>query len=293
MSVVDDMLKDASLASRLAQLGFQPEDADEFRNGLESLDGADLQTIGRDLAALRAHIGRIGQRQNPVPGPVIEHVVGVDFPLLVALVAVSSEVGEELMRRGLSEELTRRTLSDLGQQVSVHRRVHGCFGFSDRDWVPANYSGSLLWLGRLQYSLENVPELGWVLGCHIPETGALTPELVDESLDMAARIATRVFREFPIQGVTCTSWLLDSGVLAGLPPESNLARFGSRFERFGEPRPDRRDALYFGFHRETRNGEEVDLSGLPRDTSLQRAVVAQLEAGATRVESGWMPLPGA
>ena len=126
-----------------------------------------------------------------------------------------------------------------------------------------NYSGSLLWLGRLQYTLE--PDTA-SLGCHIPEAGPLTPELVDASLELARQVALPAYSDFEITGFTCTSWLLDAGLSERLPATSNVARFAARFEPYGEPGDGRRDALFFGFHRETRDGGEVDLDSLPQDS---------------------------
>lgn len=271
----------------LSLLEFRDEDAAAFSAGLDELTPEDIAVIEDDYAALSANVGRVEERTNPVSGEAVEHPVGTDFPLLVALVRVAAQVQAELVRRGVDEDVAWHSVADLGQQVHIHRLVHGVFGFGGRPWVPVNYSGSLLWLGRLQYTLEPNP---WSLGVHIPETGPLTPEAVDESLDLARTIAVAAYGEYPIERFTCYSWLLDRGLNARLNPESNMAKFAARFTPFGKAEPGDRDALYFGFHRETRGGGEVDLSTLPQNSSLQRAVVSQLRGGGVSIQPGWFPL---
>lgn len=278
---------DTISADLLARLGFRAADTAEFLAGTGSLSPADRTEIDRLGVLLHANLGRLESRDNPVDGEPVAHPVGTDFPLLVALVLTAPTVAGELVRRGVDEATAWHSVADLGQQVHVHRLVHGRFGFGGRPWVPVNFSGSLLWLGRLQFTLESATAS---LGCHIPEAGPLTPEAVDESLDLARRIALPAWREFEITRFTCLSWLLDPGLNARLPEHSNVRRFASRFRPTGPGEDATRDALYFGFHRETSQGQRVDLDDLPRDSSLQRAIIDQLKDGGVSLQEGWMPL---
>lgn len=283
------MPDEPELADLLRLLEFRPADAADFEAGLRRLTPADLTMIERDYEALTANIGNLARRQSPVEGAEVTHPVGTDFPLLVALVRVAPLVQAEYVRRGVAEEVAWHSVADLGQQVHIHRVVHRSFGFRDRDWVSRNYSGSHLWLGRLQFTLE--PD-AMALGVHIPESGPLTPEAVDEALAMAREVALPAWGEFDLDRFTCVSWLLDRGLVARLDPSSNMARFAARFTPFGEPSGGTRDALYFGFHRETRDGQQVDLDALPQASSLQRAVVDGLRGDGVTVQPGWMPLRG-
>lgn len=273
----------------LGLLEFREADAVAFVAGLDRLTDADLDQISVDEARLRANVGRVEDRSNPVAGWEVAHQVGIDFPLLVALVRVAPLVQRELVRRGVDEAVAWHSVADLGQQVHVHRLVHGAFGFGARDWVPVNYSGSLLWLGRLQFTLEPDP---WSLGVHIPETGPLTPEAVDEALGLARTVAVAAYGEVAVERFTCDSWLLDPNLVARLDPASNVAAFASRFAPLGDPTRDDRAAIYFGFHKETKDGQELCLDALPQSTSLQRAIVALLRADGASVQKGWFPLRG-
>lgn len=280
-------LETPDLEQLLDLLEFRAVDAADFGAGLERLTPEDLQMIEADYQRLAANVGRVERRWNPVEGAEVAHPVGTEFPLLVALVRVAPLVQAELVRRGVAEDVAWHSVADLGQQVHIHRLVHGRFGFADRGWVARNYSGSHLWLGRLQFTLE--PDMQ-ALGVHIPESGPLAPEAIDESLELARRIAVQAWPEVNLQRFTCVSWLLDRELVARLDPASNMARFAARFTPFGEPTDGTRDALYFGFHRETRSGQKVDLDRLPQSSSLQRVVVERIRSRGITVQPGWFPL---
>lgn len=280
-----------ALPELLGRLAFRPEDAAAFTDCLRAFTDADWATVERLHGLLAARVGLLEDRPNPLHGEPIDHPLAPELLGLAALVAAAPQVQHELVRRGVTPDVAWRSVADLGQQVAVHRRVHGRFGFGTTGWNAPNFAGGLVWLGRLQYTLERDEVFSWVLGCHIPETGSLTPAAVDDSFRQARHLADTAFADFPISRITCESWLLDPSMVARLDPASNMARFAGRFTRYGTPRDGRRDALYFGFHRETRSGQHVDLASLPRATSLQRAVLAQLDAGGVVVQRGWAPLP--
>ena len=68
-------------------------------------EGVELDEKGAAQAAalverleglLRSNIGRVERRFNPVEGPSVEHRLGTDFPLLIALIRVAPGVQAEL-----------------------------------------------------------------------------------------------------------------------------------------------------------------------------------------------------
>lgn len=278
-------------ASALARLGFAPEDAAWVLSGLSGLGRAEQGTLAAMRERLEARVGRLETRENVLADFPVEHPHGEGYLQLLALVEIAPTVHASMLARGVDDDVAWRSLGDLGQQVHIHRLVHGVAGFGATDWVVRNYNGCLLWLGRLQYTLEHDDELGWVFGCHIPETGPLSPEAVDESLALVRPIALPVFREFPVGRITCTSWLLDAGLVRRLPDESNVARFARRFTPCGTPADGRRDLLYFCFRVETASGQPVDLASLPRDSTLRRAALDLLHGEGPVVQEGWLPIP--
>lgn len=246
-------------------------------------------------ARLADMVDRLGSRGADVCAPSVftdddsPHQLGDGVLPLLALLATRGEALARHTARGIGDDVARESLSDLGQQVWVHRQVHGSFGLHNQGWLGGNWAGGLVWLGRLQFDVEptkaGVP--GFPAGtpaffCHIPETGPLRPADVDASLAWAREVLPRWYPEVTAPGIHCVSWLLDPTV-SQLLPDSNIARFASRFEPWGLDSCGVRDATYFGFHRE----QPCDVAELPRDNAFQRAIAEHLCAGGTiRITAG-------
>lgn len=277
---------EALAAADLGRLGFRADDAADLTRAIEELSRQPqrLARVARLSHRLRSQIGEffrddLGVAEGDGPASLDGGLI-----TLLALVAVSEDVSRAYVRRGVSEELAWRSLSDLGQQTHIFRSVVGCFGLFAESWCAANYTGRHLWLGRLQYTLEQDDE-GYFLGVHVPECGPLTPEAVDDSLVLARNIAALAFPEYAPTRFMLHSWLIDPGIGRYLDPTSNFVRFAQRFELTEERHPGWRDALFFGFHIEP-SLSPADLSALPADTSLRRAILRQLDGPGVEVRVG-------
>jgi hypothetical protein len=288
------VLDDPDLRSRLTRLGLRDDDADDLEGVVARLLGcaADLAEVDRLAAALRQGLGRFPGEQDhdrwagydPEADP---YGTGV-LPLL-ALVVTAADLVEFHRSRGVAPEVTAQTLTELGQQVWVHRLTFHELGLHTYGWLTVTWSGSLYWLGRLQFNLERL-EGGWVCSTHIPRSGPLDPAAVDRSFRTAADFFPRHFPDRPVREFWCRSWLLDPTLAQALDPASNIARFQARWRLYGEPMPGDEDAVFFTFARRGAG----DLAVLPRDTSLQRVIVDRLREGAHwSVYDGRLPLSAA
>lgn len=276
-------LRTTDLPERLQMLGFRPDDAEELRDRIPAVL-ASPEDLERVRVLAERLLPAVGEFCDPPEAPfdvpearTDDHGTGV-LPLL-ALLVTADEVREFHARRGIPDELSWQALSDLGQQVWVHRLTHGEFGLHTHGWLCCVWSGAFFWLGRLQYNLTLDDMAGrgideWVLSTHIPQTGSLSPESVDESFAMAAQFFSRYFSDFGARDIFCNSWLLDPRIPTFLP-ESNMAHFQQRWSLYGQPQPGDRDAIFFTF----RKRGDVDLDSLPRDTTLQRAVIDRIRDG--------------
>jgi hypothetical protein len=188
--------------------------------------------------------------------------------------------------RGIPDDISWASLADLGQQLKVSRRTHGEYSLETHWWLTNFWVGNLYTLGRLQYMLfqvtadQPVPgtETGeWIIGVHIPETGPLTPELVDDSLQQAREFFPRYFPEYPVKTANLWSWLIDPYLLDNLPQDSNMVKFGRRFTPYGTPTDSQDSAIFFTFR--THGTDHLD--ELPQDTRLQRLVVSRIKDGGT------------
>lgn len=192
--------------------------------------------------------------------------------------------------RGLGEEESWLALSDLGQQMRVHRATFGELGHHTVGWTAMNWTGRLFWLGRLQFDLHRRRDRDgerWALGVHIPATGPLSPAAVEASLDAATAFFTARFADLgadrspatPPFGreFECTSWLVSAELPGLLGPDSNLGAFARRWQ-IEDTYDAAGDAAFFVFHRRP----PVVPEQLVARTRLERAVRERLVAG-----EGW------
>ncbi|MFT4296147.1 MAG: acyltransferase domain-containing protein [Micropruina sp.] len=270
----------AVIVERAGRLGFHERDLDDLRVFLDELPaGGGWRTeLAGYLDRLRAGIGRLAVDG---PDPWADRSDARDDGRLsvLALLVVAPEAVAFQVGRGVPEGEAWRNLSDLGQQVWVHRLVYGRFGLHNQDWLRIVWAGGFAWLGRLQFNLQWLPGDEWVLSTHIPRrspegSGALTPAAVDDSFAWAARFYADHFSDLPTTDFWCHSWLLAPELAAALPG-SNIAAFQQRWALDEHVQDGDDDAVYFTFARQA----PYQVDRLPQTTSLERAVVARLGRG--------------
>lgn len=220
------------------------------------------------LAALRAVL----DADNPpreVPVDVRDAV-----PALVALVP---EALARHRRLGVPDDAARDTLRDVGRKV----RAYGAT--TDVGWLVGLLRADVVALGRLQFERVAAPD---GRGVHIPEQGPLDPDGVDAALASARELLGP-------DPLTCTSWLLDPALPAGLPASSNIVRFAARFavpddgaaaRGLGEPvgpdaGPTHGDHAVAKFVFRRPLAEVLDPAAVVPRTRLEHLVVQQLRAG--------------
>jgi hypothetical protein len=263
----------------VALLGFREGDEDDVLRAAAAAVGStdDLARIDQIATKLVSRIGNFtfAGVENPLEEDEADaERFGVGVLSMLALIATAPEVHDFHRARGIADDVSWRSLSDLGQQAWVHRQTYDNFGMHTYAWMRIAWSGAMYWLGRLQFNLQK-NDAEWVLSTHIPDTGPLTPDSVDDAFGRAGRFFAEHFADYPAGDFYCSSWLLDPELAAALPPESNMARFQQRWRLYGEPMRGDDDVLFFTFHRRG----DVDLGSLPTETRLQRALVDRLRSG--------------
>lgn len=277
------------------RLDIAPEDQREIRDAWPSRD-SDPDTwasLERAYHVLVDDMGGVASLE--LPGPPVESTpLGRYFFVYVYLAALA-DVRRFHKQRGIPDEVSWATLSDIGRNLRRDRLLLGDGGLRTSGWLTLHFRGALYHLGRLQFNRMRVRaahvadafrEGDPALGIHIPESGPLTPEACDDSLAQAATFFARHFPETPTRLALCTSWLLDPQLADHLAPESNLIRFQRRFTLIGDGYDGDADVLRFVFHRIAPNIDE-----LPQRTTLERAIVSHLLAGKHwRSRTGWLEL---
>lgn len=274
----------AQLVERAGQLGFRDEDRAELEIATADLlaDARRSAELADRIERLRAGIGVLSvDGADPWAGLPAGPDDGL-IPMLTLLVVAPEVVAYQMARR-VPEEQAWRNLSDLGQQVWVHRLTYGRFGLHTHGWLRIAWAGGFAWLGRLQFNLQR---LGtgeeWVLSTHIPRrssddgprSGALSPAAVDDSFTRAVRYFAEHFPDLATTDFWCHSWLL-APELAEALPGSNIAAFQRRWRLEERVDDGDGDAIFFTFARRP----PYDLDELPRTTSLERAVLERIETG--------------
>ncbi|MET0966261.1 MAG: acyltransferase domain-containing protein [Nakamurella sp.] len=259
--------------ARLA--GLDPETRANVLGLLASLRDQDVADAQRITEALIADLGNVDGKEPPEAGGDV---------WVAASIAAVPIVAHWMRARGVHETIVSATLSDVGRHLRLHQRNTGRVGFDVPYWMGAVLCGNFYQLGRLQFELrrrrvdEALPgiETGeCVLDVHIPAGTPLDPAAVDSSFRQAAQFFARFFPQHPVKLAVCGSWLLDPYLGENLPPTSNLVAFQRKFTRYGEPRDDGLDAMYFVFGRRSRD----NLDALPRQTALQRLLLDRIESG--------------
>lgn len=245
-------------------------------------------------------VSDMGGTRFPTPWPDLPRALGAAgrWFYLAVLLATVPDVRRYHADRGVPDEVSWATLADVGTKVIRDRDLYGAGGLHAQDWFTLHFRGVLYTLGRLQFNLSSVedqrmaapggpglPADAPVLNTHIAETGPMIPAACGESFARARPFFARHLGADCAVAV-CRSWLLDEQLAEYLPADSNIVRFQRRFHLLPRRGDADRAVLEFVFH-----ARDPDLAALPRDTTLQRAIVEHLRAGRHwHVRSGWLEL---
>ncbi|QLQ36479.1 acyltransferase domain-containing protein [Micromonospora robiginosa] len=266
----------AAAPAILDRLAVAPDDAAEILAGWPVPDSPmwtpELRwLLDRSTALVRADLG--GHDWLP-PGPALPRERGPAWRHLYvyAYLALVDVVRDYHRDHGIGDDVSWTTLADLGRNLAVDRRMRGEGWPVMQSWLTLHARGGVYEMGRLQH------QRGETIGLHIPESGPLTPEAVDASLDAARAFFPRHFPDEPHTEFSCGSWLLDPQLREHLPEDANIVQFQRRFalEPYQEPEGIDADVEVRRF---VFRDLSTPLERLPRRTALQRAVVDHLAAG--------------
>lgn len=267
--------------------------------------------LDRSVAGTVRDMGKPGAGPKCASLPVELGALGACFYVYV-FVAALPYVRAYHRSRGIPDDVSRRTLADLGRHMAVHRRARGGPGLLHPSWNTLHFRGELYQLGRLQFQRSVLGDrMGGAvaaaghsagpgdpcLDLHITDfRGPLSPEACDRSMALAREFFARHFPEERYETAMCHSWLLDPQLKRYLPADSNIVRFQERFrladgDEWGqgeeqEPEPEDSVPVAFVF-----GDQDLPVAELPRRTRVERAVGDHLRAGGHWYGGhGWFPL---
>lgn len=276
------------------RLAIPQQDRGEILAGWPSPENDPIwRSLGDAYDALVGDMG--GFAVLELPHPATESTPTARYFSVYVFLAALADVRRYHAQRGVPDEVSWATLSDLGRNLGRDRLLFGDRGLRTSAWLTLHFRGAIYELGRLQYNRMTVRAAhvanafrdgAPAVGIHIPESGSLTPQACAESLAQAGEFFARHFPETPTRLAICTSWLLDPQLAEYLAPESNIVQFQRRFTLVGEGYDGGADVLRFVFHR---IAPRID--DLPQRTTLERAIVAHLRAGKHwRNRTGWLEI---
>lgn len=105
-----------------------------------------------------------------------------------------------------------------------------------------------------------------ILSVHIPNKGALTVEVCEESYARAREVFEDCYPEFPYKAFHCHSWMLDAKLREFLSESSNVLAFQNKYTLYAG---ETEGTEVFNFVFKMQPGENREI---PEDTSLQRAL---------------------
>ena len=202
------------------------------------------------------------------------------------LVSLLPRMMADYRARGISEEIFWNTAHDLTCKLMECRKNRGVWGIFVTFWYPGFYRLERFALGRLQYERRKFPYEGVeglekgsvVYNCHIPSSGPLTPEDVEDSVRRAKEFYAADQNDAPF-AVFCSSWLLYRPHVELFPEGSNLRLFAERFTVM-ENKPDETNHDFWRIFNIPWDAS-LDLASLPEATSLQRLFKGFLMEGNT------------
>jgi hypothetical protein len=292
------------LPTVLLDLAIPHEDINELI-GLRARMTGDAEVrwlLERTVQSLATHIGTLNHWPRIPTMPESWGAVGRWFYVYVYL-GLLPHTAEYHRSRGIPEDVSRRTLADIGRNAAVYRRRHGVGGMNAAWWPLLHLRGELYQLGRLQFQRNtlgnrtggSVAAAGLPFGpgsptlsLHIPDFfGPLDPRDCDRSLELAREFFPRYFPREPYMIASCHSWLLDPQLRAYLPQDSNIVRFQQRFTlAYSSPEKADRDVIGFVF-----GDDALPVDRLPQRSTLERAVVEHLRSGGHwHLGHGWFEM---
>jgi len=183
--------------------------------------------------------------------------------------------------KGYSMQFFIHNIKDLYYKVLECKKVCGIWGIMNFSWQEGLFNLSRFALGRLQYNYyknlydyKDIVKAGDdVLYIHIPSSGPLSPEEVEDSFRMAYDFFGPTHGEKI--ALMSHTWLLYPPMAEEIYPEgSNSRKFYERFDIINSIEDVNDSNIWRVFGKKT-----CDLSLLPTDTGMQKRLYEYLKSG--------------
>ena len=226
--------------------------------------------LGWLLIAIRNHIVRIDRFKYDLPGLFMEKVR-----------VYENSAGEQvILADGMQVHRSGRLLGSI-----AHEDPEGSFfaAITETEDTVTGYptqqeyvQNTPITLEKSQWTLRltaNDP----VIRIHIPKNEPFDPQIVEASYQKARSFFARHFPDYPYKAFYCNSWLMSQELPAILKPTSNILAFQKKFTIIPSVSVGR--AVFAFVFQRSAAFIPASFDDLPRNTSLERAIIALYENG--------------
>ena len=188
----------------------------------------------------------------------------------------------------ISMDIFVNSMKDIKYKLDECRKVHNVFGTFVVEWYNGFFRMRRFALGRLQYDLcthtgDSINVMGYTLndgdfylGCHIPSSGPLLPEKIEESFAMAYEMYKDRLDGKPLF-ISCGTYLFYPPYQNVFGEDSNTVKFAKNFHivKVMEGKSFSDAWRIFG------EDYKGSTKGLKNETSLQRRFISYLDNNPT------------
>lgn len=210
----------------------------------------------------------------------------------LCFVCAAKHLREMYIKNGLPIDIYNDTMRDLRYKLMECHKMHGVWGSFVASWFYGAFVLERFEIGRLQYEFSThfategdleicgltlTPETP-IINLHIPSSGPLTQESIDDSLSRAYRFMEKYYPRFIHDGkmvIECGSWLLYPPHYKFLPENSNIINFMNNFDIVHSWEDNGFGDCWRIFNKDW----DGNADALPRTSSLQRAYADWLADG--------------
>ena len=202
----------------------------------------------------------------------------------------------------IPEQVFLDTMGCFSSFVREYFRSYGTWGFDRGFWTTRQAEAKLFRIGTLEYELSDEPEeaakketvkkktapeeIRRQINLHIPSDADLRPNCVEDSFHSARAFLAGYFPDWASLPIHLESWLLSPALEKLLPPSSRILQFQKYF-MLKSWDPDPEDYLEWVFQIAGGQRDNVQISKLPENTHLQKAMKAYvLQGGKIGVAQG-------
>lgn len=265
----------------LDEIGFTPEEQSQYAV-YKSLIGDRLDACAEAFMQGKLSFSDALEQAHRLQSDAL-HPYTLD---LMFLLECTGFLLEQYAARGIPRTVFTNTMRDMKYKLEECRKVKHIFGTFVAGWYEGFFRLTRLALGRLQYDMTRydgepvsvggytVEKGGFLLGCHIPSAGPLTPELCRQSFAEAYRFF-RCRLKNGILPIRCSSWLLYPPYRDVFGEGSNTVAFADNFVITDVRKSAAFDDMWRVFGVES--VESTDM--LAADTRMQRSFIRYIKAG--------------